>query len=83
MSYKKQDFVPKQKLSADHLNNIEDGIVNNENAINEKQDKLVSGTNIAGHCRFLQCGRDEPSDRQSQGKAQRERLGHNQGYIRL
>ena len=46
MSYKKQDFVPKQKLSADHLNNIEDGIVNNENAINEKQDKLVSGTNI-------------------------------------
>lgn len=61
MSYEKQTFVDKQtKLTAEHLNHIEDGIVDNEKAIaknaedvaanasalKSKQDSLVSGSNI-------------------------------------
>lgn len=54
MSYEKQTFVDKQtKLTAEHLNHIEDGIVDNEKAIaknaaaiEKRQDALVSGTNI-------------------------------------
>jgi glycerophosphoryl diester phosphodiesterase len=59
-SYNRQNFVPYQVLKADHLNNIEDGIIANENAISnmesdiadnnaalsDKQDILVSGGNI-------------------------------------
>jgi hypothetical protein len=37
MAYKKQNFYTNQTLKAEHLNNIEDGIVANEDALNEKQ----------------------------------------------
>ena len=43
MAYTKQNFKSGQTLKAEHLNNIENGI---ENIETEKQDKLVSGTNI-------------------------------------
>lgn len=46
MAYNKQNFVDGQVLDAEHLNNIENGIVENENAISNKQDRLVSGINI-------------------------------------
>ncbi len=46
MSYNKQNFKVDQILTATHLNNMENGIVNNETAIENKQDILVSGTNI-------------------------------------
>jgi hypothetical protein len=46
MSYDKQNFVSGQTLKSEHLNNIEEGIIANENAINTKQDELVSGSNI-------------------------------------
>ena len=39
MSYEKQNFYTDQVLTADHLNHIEDGIVENEAAIMEKQSK--------------------------------------------
>lgn len=39
MSYIKQNFYTNQILKAEHLNNIENGIVANENAIAEKQPK--------------------------------------------
>jgi uncharacterized repeat protein (TIGR02543 family) len=39
MSYSKQNFTTGQVLTAEHLNNIEKGIVANENAIAEKQPK--------------------------------------------
>lgn len=39
MSYNKQNFYTNQKLKAEHLNNIEAGIVANEVAIAEKQPK--------------------------------------------
>lgn len=39
MSYKKQYFYTNQTLKAEHLNNIEDGIITNETAIAEKQPK--------------------------------------------
>ena len=46
MSYEKQNFEDNQVLEASDLNHIEDGIVDNERAIEKKQDKLVSGSNI-------------------------------------
>jgi glycerophosphoryl diester phosphodiesterase len=59
-NFQKTNFVAGQILKADHLNNIEDGIISNENAISSnaeaisnmardiaaKQDKLVNGTSI-------------------------------------
>ena len=39
MSYSKQNFTTGQVLTAEHLNNIEKGIVANETAIAEKQPK--------------------------------------------
>lgn len=39
MAYKKQNFYTNQMLKAEHLNNIEDGIIANEAAIAEKQPK--------------------------------------------
>lgn len=39
MAYKKQNFYTNQILKAEHLNNIEDGIIANETAIAEKQPK--------------------------------------------
>lgn len=41
MGYEKQNFTNGQTLTAEHLNNIEDGIVANETAILEKQSALV------------------------------------------
>ncbi len=46
MSYNKQNFQKGQKLKAEHLNNIENGITANEELIETKQDKLISGSNI-------------------------------------
>ena len=47
MSYNKQNFVDnKTTLKAEHLQNIEDGILANESAIQNKQDSLKSGINI-------------------------------------
>lgn len=39
MAYSKQNFTAGQVLEAEHLNNIEQGIVNNENEIAQKQPK--------------------------------------------
>ena len=39
MAYQKQHFYTNQTLKAEHLNNIEDGIVANEAAIADKQPK--------------------------------------------
>lgn len=39
MAYKKQNFVKDQVLEAEHLNHIEDGIVENETALDNKQPK--------------------------------------------
>lgn len=39
MSYTKQNFTDGQVLEAEHLNNIEQGIVDNENALADKQPK--------------------------------------------
>lgn len=53
MAYTKQNFAKGQTLKAEHLNNMEAGIFNNDAAITtnaanivKKQDALVSGTNI-------------------------------------
>jgi len=46
MAYNRQNFVENQILEPYHLNNIEDGIVVNEEAINTKQDRLIDGENI-------------------------------------
>ena len=47
MSYNKQNFVDnKTTLKAEHLQNIENGILANESAIQNKQDSLKSGINI-------------------------------------
>ena len=46
MSYNKQNFTSGQTLTAQHLNNIENGIVANETNITKKQDLLASGINI-------------------------------------
>lgn len=53
MAYTKQNFAKGQTLKAEHLNNMEAGIFNNDAAITtnaaniaKKQDTLVSGTNI-------------------------------------
>jgi cell wall-associated NlpC family hydrolase len=47
MSYTKQEFVDnKTTLKAEHLQNIENGILANETAIKNKQDLLKSGVNI-------------------------------------
>lgn len=59
MSYKKQNFYANQTLKAEHLNNIESGIVTNEMAIAEKQPKgdyltehqkikTINGQNLVG-----------------------------------
>ena len=39
MAYTKQNFIDGQVLKAEHLNKIEQGIVNNENEIANKQPK--------------------------------------------
>ena len=39
MGYQKQNFTSGQTLTAQHLNNIENGIVANETAIENKQPK--------------------------------------------
>lgn len=46
MGYNKQNFEDNKVLHASQLNHIEDGIEANESAIANKQDKLVSGTNV-------------------------------------
>lgn len=43
MSYTKQNFVKGQTLKADHLNNIEDGIVNLENEISDLNESSDAG----------------------------------------
>jgi glycerophosphoryl diester phosphodiesterase len=59
MSYKKQNFYANQTLKAEHLNNIESGIVANEMAIAERQPKgdyltehqkikTINGQNLVG-----------------------------------
>ena len=40
MSYKKQNFINNQMLTADHLNHIEDGIYENSSAINELNENI-------------------------------------------
>lgn len=48
MSYTKQTFTDKSTvLKAEHLNHIEAGIVENEKAIEQKQDTLTAGANIS------------------------------------
>lgn len=50
MTYNKQNFVDGQVLKADHLNNMENGIAQNnasiENLQQNKQDALISGVTI-------------------------------------
>ena len=46
MSYVKQNFTTGQVLTAQHLNNIETGILANEDSLAKKQDILVSGINL-------------------------------------
>lgn len=46
MSYIKQNFTAGQVLTAQHLNNIEAGILTNEDSLTKKQDMLVSGINL-------------------------------------
>ena len=44
--YNKKEWVSKEVITKEALNNIENGIADNEEAIEQKQDKLVSGENI-------------------------------------
>ena len=46
MGYNKQNFEDNKVLHASQLNYIEKGIVDNETAISNKQDALISGQNI-------------------------------------
>ena len=46
MEYVKQQFTSGQKLKAEHLNYMEEGIAQNSEAINNKQENLVSGISI-------------------------------------
>lgn len=46
MAYKKQNFTSGQTLKAEHLNYIENGILENEANVDKKQDILTSGENI-------------------------------------
>lgn len=52
MSYTRQRFYTNQTLKAEHLNNIEDGIIANETAINELRtyDFNVRAVNHRGYC---------------------------------
>lgn len=46
MAYSKTYFQDGDTLTASHMNTIEDGIISVENTVKQKQDKLVSGTNL-------------------------------------
>ena len=46
MAYNKTYFQDGDTLTASHMNTIEDGIISVENTVKQKQDKLVSGTNL-------------------------------------
>lgn len=72
MSYSKQNFTNGQVLTADHLNNIEKGIVANENAIAEKQPvgkyltehqplKTINGKSLVGSGNITIGGAETPS----------------------
>ena len=45
MGYEKHNFIPDQVLKAEHMNEIENGIVSNENAISELKDNSHTHTN--------------------------------------